>query len=406
MQEISSWDAVCSAQCPVESSAEEDGLSDSMLEASSSADDEVDSGSGENNIFDEFFADPASFSKPGPVSGKSSCGMWCSAAGGGSKLGHWQFSFGNSMDRIFGDFQNPVVTYSFNGGDNLVVQWKGTKSQDANKWAATFGGWSKVQLMVLEDGLDLNSGKGAYHISPDLGMGDNAHEVFGKMCAPGGADGKKHKYAIPLQWDGMREMGWTGFPREVLLKHYYRGTGKHMELLAEADVTISACASTSGTDLFKNDPPGSCHSKAELQELLGEVDGELEKDPSALRDGPKKDMNQRHYNELKQILAGPFQETMVNTLTGKEEVGWTKITSSNVGSIKSNLERSSAGSIARDSKSLAKMKPFQKGLLVLKYTCQRPFMDFDGTSAGQFRFENIVIYLAKQRAIKGVLVRS
>ena len=85
----------------------------------------------------------------------------------------------------------------------------------------------------------------------------------------------------------------------------------------------------------------------------------------------------------------------VNTRTGKEEVGWTKVTPSNVGHVKSSLDRSSARSIARDREGLAKMKPFQQGLLVLKYTCHRPFMDFDGRSAGQFRFKNIVIYLTK-----------
>lgn len=296
------------------------------------------------------------------------------------------------MDRVFGvDPRNPVLAYSFNGGENLVVQWKGTKIMYAKKWDAIFRGWSKKQLMVLGGEV----AKGAYRISPDLGMGDNEHEVFGKMCAPGGADGKTHKYAIPLQWDGMREMSWTGFPTEVLLKNYYRGSGEHMLLLAEGDVTISACASTSGTDLFKNDPPGSCHSKEELQELLREVDGDLGKDLSALTDSSKKNMNQRHYNELKQMLAGPFKETMVNTRTGKEEVGWTKVTSSNVGQVKSSLDRSSTGTIARDTKRLAKMKPFQQGLLVLKYKCEPPFMDFDGTSAGQFSFQNIVIYLTK-----------
>jgi len=266
--------------------ARHEDLSNSLLEAGSRADAEVHSKSGKN-VFDDFFADPASFSKPGPVDGDTSCGMWCRNMGSGSKVGEWSIWFGDSRIWFGDDPRNPVSAYSFNGGENLVVQWSGKQSYDAEQFAPTFGGWAKVQLMVSGAIMEDLAEKGAYRVSPDLGMGDDEHAVFGKMCAPGGTGGKTHKYAIPLQWDGMREMGWLGFPREVLLKHYYRGAGKHMELLPQDDVTIAECADTSNTEVFRNDPPGTCHSKEELEQLLKDVDGDLEKDPSALTDGPK-----------------------------------------------------------------------------------------------------------------------
>jgi len=362
---------------------------------------EVESESGKS-IFEEFFADPASFSKPGPVDGDTHCGMWCSSMGGGSKVGEWAMMFGNDVQKNFGsDPRNPVSAYSFNGGENLVVQWSGKQSFDAGKFAPTFGGWAKVQLMVVGNILDTLAEKGAYRISPDLGMGDNVHEVFNKMCAPGGADGKKHKYAIPLQWDAMREMGWTGFPREVLLKHYYRGVGEHMELLPHADVTVTECASTSDTQVFANDPPGTCHSKEELEQMLADVDRDLERDRNALTKGPNAPMNQLHYDEVKQVLARPFSERMVNIHTGKQEAGWEAITEDIVDFIKRSLERGSAGSTAQEKARLAKMKPFQRGLLVLKYSCEPAFMDFDGTKAGSFSFERIAVYLTRSETFKG-----
>jgi len=356
----------------------------------------VDSKSGQN-VFDDFFADPAAFSKPGPVDGDTLCGMWCRNMGGGSKVGEWTISFGNSMQKMFGsDPQTPVSAYSFNGGENLVVQWSGKKSYDAAQFAPTFGGWAKVQLMVSGAIMEDLAEKGAYRISADLGMGDDVHAVFGKMCAPGGTDGTTHKYAIPLQWDGMREIFWLGFPTEVLLKHYYRGEGQYMELLPEADVTVAECASTSaGTevfDVFRNDPPGTCHTREELEQLLSDVDGDLETNPNAFTEGPK---NRLHYDEVKQALALPFSEVMINIHTGNRESGWTKITDDNVFRIKRSLERGSTGSAAKEKKRLAKLKPFQQGLLVLKYSCEPPLMDFDGTKAGQFRFLGIVVYLTK-----------
>eukprot|EP00930_Biecheleria_cincta_P011529 TRINITY_DN11441_c0_g2_i1.p1 TRINITY_DN11441_c0_g2~~TRINITY_DN11441_c0_g2_i1.p1 ORF type:complete len:204 (+),score=44.31 TRINITY_DN11441_c0_g2_i1:44-613(+) len=189
-------------------------------------------------------------------------------------------------------------------------------------------------------------------------------------------------------------MALLGYPREALLKHYYRGSGTHMELLSQADVKITACANTAGTDWFKNDP--FCHTMAEIEQIKNS--------PQRFDGNPV---------ELSQIARSPPEDKMVNIHNGRKEEGWTQITESNVDSVKSSLESASqevrssrirfvnygfvkpSSEPAKEKARLARMKLFQKTLLVLKFTCERPWEPDDPTALGQFKFKKIAIYFTK-----------